>query len=308
MTVSSYYSWSKVVDYYIMMSCNFGQHFVYKRQHKLKYLKDYVSFLRFFFGPVHLHFGQRWFVSVEFVLCHVSLKTCTFNRWFIFNLLLTLGWINDFIVLLTSAINLQNSNVLFLTLFANAICELGAGVVKFIISRAVVCISCLRMYACKYIQNVPANCKASLTSWVIYSVYLQHLHSWCLQRSTQTKGGEQWCFLQASEEQPTETPWEVTTWSPSEVCSRSRWIARLLNLTSRKQPGTEREEEEEYEKKLYNARRCTKTPVLRQNLLWTHLCHGRGGYSRRETYELTHTNGVTCRPMHMQAPLHPIHK
>lgn len=46
---------------------------------------------------------------------------------------------------------------------------------------------------------------------VLYSVNLLHLHSWCLQRSTQTKGGEQWCFLQASEAQPTETPCEVTT-------------------------------------------------------------------------------------------------
>lgn len=131
-----------------------------------------------------------------------------------------------------------------------------------------------------------------------FSVYLQHLQSWCLQRSTQTKGGEQWCFLQASEEQPMETPFEVTTWSSSEVSSRSRGIERLLNLTSRTQPGTEgekkKEEVEKYEKtRVYNTKRCTKTPVLRQHLLWTHLRRSRGVYSKRETYEDTQADSLT---------------
>lgn len=68
-----------------------------------------------------------------------------------------------------------------------------------------------------------------------------HLHSWCLQRSTQTSGGEHWCILQASEEQPGETPCAVTTCSRSEFCSWSRETACPLNLRSLMQPGHKRE-------------------------------------------------------------------
>lgn len=64
-----------------------------------------------------------------------------------------------------------------------------------------------------------------------------HLHSWCLQRSTQTSGGEHCCFLQASEEQPLETPCEVTTCSLSEGCSWPRGTECPLNLKSLIHPG-----------------------------------------------------------------------
>lgn len=101
---------------------------------------------------------------------------------------------------------------------------------------------------------------------VFYSVNLLHLHSWCLQRSTQTKGGEQWCFLQASEAQPTETPCEVTTCIPSEGCSSSREMERPLNLKSRKQPSVKRKKRRKKKKIVYKSKRSTK-PVLRQNLL-----------------------------------------
>lgn len=97
----------------------------------------------------------------------------------------------------------------------------------------------------------------------IYSIYWQHLHSWCLQRSTQTSGGEQWCLLQASEEQPLETPCNVTTCSPSDGCSPSRGTERPLNLTSRKQPGGAREREGNIKKRtVNNAKRHAETPVL----------------------------------------------
>lgn len=93
------------------------------------------------------------------------------------------------------------------------------------------------MHVCKYARSVPLHGEPSLSCCVISSVYLQHLHSWCLQRSRQTKGGEHWCFLQVSDMQPVETPCEVTTWIPSEGSSWSRGMERPLNLKSRKQPG-----------------------------------------------------------------------
>lgn len=68
-----------------------------------------------------------------------------------------------------------------------------------------------------------------------------HLHSWCLQRSTQTSGGEHWWFLQASEEQPGETPCTATTCSLSELCSWSRGTACPFSLRSLIQPGQKRE-------------------------------------------------------------------
>lgn len=71
------------------------------------------------------------------------------------------------------------------------------------------------------------------------AMFSRHLHSWCLQRSTQTSGEEHCCFLQASEEQPLETPCEVTTCSLSEGCSRPRGTACPLNLKSLIHPGWE---------------------------------------------------------------------
>lgn len=72
-----------------------------------------------------------------------------------------------------------------------------------------------------------------------HAVLSRHLHSWCLQRSTQTSGEEHCCFLQASEEQPLETPCEVTTCSLSEGCSWPRGTACPLNLKSLIHPGWE---------------------------------------------------------------------
>lgn len=105
----------------------------------------------------------------------------------------------------------------------------------------------------------------------IYSIYWQHLHSWCLQRSTQTSGGEQWCLLQASEEQPLETPCNVTTCSPSDGCSPSRGTERPLNLTSRKQPGGAREREGVTLKKeqLTMPKDTLKHQSSGQDLLWS---------------------------------------
>lgn len=148
-----------------------------------------------------------------------------------------------------------------------------------------------------------------------FSVYLQHLQSWCLQRSTQTKGGEQWCFLQASEEQPMETPFEVTTWSSSEVCSRSRGIERLLNLTSRTQPGTEGEKKK---KRRWRNMKKQEFTILKDalrhqssgNIFYGHIYAAAGVYTQKEKRMKTHklTRWHTCRPMHMQAPLQPTHK
>lgn len=76
-----------------------------------------------------------------------------------------------------------------------------------------------------------------------HAVFSHHLHSWCLQRSTQTSGGEHCCFLQASEEQPLETPCEVTTCSLSEGCSWPRGTECPLNLKSLIQPGRKMETE-----------------------------------------------------------------
>lgn len=128
-------------------------------------------------------------------------------------------------------------------------------------------------HACKYVQSVPAHFKAALQRWVVCSAYLQHLHSCCLQRSTHTKGGEQWCFLQASDEQPTETPCAVTTWSSSERCSWSRGMRRPLNLTSRKQPGKNRGKEEK--ETLSPQAKCFKS---------THLHSSRGINSGMESH------------------------
>lgn len=116
------------------------------------------------------------------------------------------------------------------------ICSVGAP--NFIIAG--LCSPYFWTYVCKYGQSMPPYREMSLTCWVICSVYLQHLHSWCLQRSRHTKGGEQWFFLQASEEQPMETPCDVTTCSLSEACSWSRGMEWPLNLKSRKQPGDNR--------------------------------------------------------------------
>lgn len=140
---------------------------------------------------------------------------------------------------------------------------------------------------CEYVQNVPAYCGPSLTCWVTYSVYLQHLHSWCLQRSRHTNGGEQWCFLQASEEQPMETPCEVTTWSPSEGCSRPRGMERPLNLKSRKQPGGKRERVRE---KKFTIGEDTSPWV--KPFMDTHLRRGRGVNSYTQ-HALTHINRLT---------------
>lgn len=117
-----------------------------------------------------------------------------------------------------------------------------------------------------------------------YSVNLQHLHSWCLQRSTQTKGGEQWCFLQASEAQPTETPCEVTTWIPSEGCSSSREMERPLNLKSRKQPSVKRKKRRKKKKIVYKSKRSTKTSPQAKSFIDTHLLCGRGLKSNTQTH------------------------
>lgn len=139
----------------------------------------------------------------------------------------------------------------------------------------------------------------SLTYWVIYSVHLQHLHSWCLQRSRHTKGGEQWCFLQASEEQPMETPCEVTTWSPSEGCSWPRGMERPLNLKSRKQPGGKRDRDREREK-VYNRRRHKTLGKT----LYGHTFTGCKliNTTRIDTHKQTHWH--TCRPTPSHTLMH----
>lgn len=153
---------------------------------------------------------------------------------------------------------------------------------------------------CKYAQSVPLHGEPSLSCCVISSVYLQHLHSWCLQRSRHTKGGEHWCFLQASDEQPVETPCEVTTWIPSEGSSSSRGMERPLNLKSRKQPGGQ--DETERTKRGYNGQGRSKTQVLGQKpVMGVHLDRGQGVKSSTQ-HGLTHTNRLSDIPADQHTP------
>lgn len=152
------------------------------------------------------------------------------------------------------------------------LCELSAALTKFIISKAVVCSSCLRTYVCRTCLNTVIN----VLGYLFYIFTAPALVVSPEVHADQGRGAVMFPagFWRAADRDALRSDHLNPLWRLLLIQRDGAAIKPHISQTTwwRERKKEEEGAEERGEKnRVCNVKRHTKTPVLRQNLLWTHI-------------------------------------